>query len=162
MKKQDNPNDDGIRVERAGEADMNRMCELLGELFEIELDFEPDAERQAAGLRLLLARKRDAAVFVARAADGLVVGLVAAQLVVSTAEGALSVWIEDVVVGETMRRRGVGRTLLDAALEWARGEGATRAMLLIDTENAPAEGFYARLGWHKTQLAARRLFLTRK
>ena len=35
--------------------------------------------------------------------------------------------------------------------------GATRAQLLMDTENAPAEAFYAQLGWQKTGLAARRI-----
>lgn len=135
------------------------MAALLGELFTIEKDFAPDVERQIAGLRLLLDRPDDTVVFVARDAAGRAVALVAAQLVVSTSEGALSVWIEDVVVDAAHRRRGIGSALLDAALRWARDRGATRAQLLIDTENTPAEAFYARLGWRMTQLATRRLML---
>ena len=160
MKKQEHHESRLVRVERATHADIDPMSALLAQLFTIEVDFEPDRERQIAGLKLLLGRE-DAAVLVARSAKDEVVGLVAAQLVVSTAEGALSVWIEDVVVDAAMRGHGAGRALLEAALEWAREAGATRAMLLIDTDNTPAEAFYARLGWQKTQLAARRLSLRR-
>lgn len=149
-----------LLVVRAEERDVDRMCELLGGLFAIEQDFTVSRERQAAGLRLLLDRTRDAAAFVARDADDRVVGMVTGQLVASTAEGALSVWIEDVVVDETSRGRGIGRALLQAVLTWAKDAGATRAQLLVDTDNSLAEGFYERLGWRKTQLAARQIFLT--
>jgi GNAT superfamily N-acetyltransferase len=57
------------------------------------------------------------------------------------------------------RRRGVGRALVTAALEWAHAAGAKRAQLLMDTSNAAAEAFYARIGWDTTQLAARRISL---
>jgi GNAT superfamily N-acetyltransferase len=148
-----------FRVDRASTADIERMADLLGELFAIERDFAADGKRQTAGLRRLIERDRDAAAFVARDATGSIIGMVTVQLVVSTAEGAPSARIEDVVVDGDVRRRGIGRALVEAALDWARGTGATRAQLLMDTSNAAAEAFYARLGWEKTQLAARRISL---
>jgi GNAT superfamily N-acetyltransferase len=82
-----------------------------------------------------------------------------AQLVISTAEGAPSAWIEDVVVREDWRGNGVGRALLDAVLAWARSQGAVRAQLLADLDNAPALAFYDKLDWQPTRLGARRLKL---
>jgi GNAT superfamily N-acetyltransferase len=60
--------------------------------------------------------------------------------------------VEDLVVAEEERGRGIGRRLLDAIEAWARAEGAARLQLLADRENAPALAFYARLGWRSTRL----------
>jgi GNAT superfamily N-acetyltransferase len=81
------------------------------------------------------------------------------QLVASTAEGARSAWIEDVVVAEGWRNQGVGSSLLSALLAWARDKGATRAQLLADRTNVPALTVYQRLGWQATQLGAWRIAL---
>lgn len=150
---------DGVRIDRARFDEIPALSKLLGELFTIERDFAADPARQSEGLRLLIARERDAAVFIARDSNGRVLGMVTAQLVISTAEGAPSAWIEDVVVEAASRRRGLGRALLAAVLDWARDAGATRAQLLIDTDNREAEAFYAKLGWQPTQLGARRYSL---
>lgn len=142
-------------------ADVPGLAGLLCELFRIEQDFKPRPERQVAGLQLLLADPAHAAVFAARDHGGTVVGMVTAQLVISTAEGAPSAWIEDLVIAKPHRRRGLGRRLLAAVLEWAGTHGATRAQLLFDVDNQPAVDFYDRLGWEGTHLAARRVFLKR-
>ena len=147
---------DGVRIERASLKEIPALARLLGDLFRIERDFTPDPARQNEGLRRLIAREHDAAIFVARDSNARVLGMVTAQIVVSTAEGAPSAWIEDVVVEAQSRRRGVGRALLGAVLAWARHAGATRAQLLVDTGNREAEAFYAKLGWQPTQLGARR------
>lgn len=146
-----------VAIEAARPADIPALLELLRALFAIEADFDFDADRQARGLTLLLEWPH-ARVLVARDAER-VVGMVSAQLVVSTAEGALSAWLEDVCVDKAVRGAGIGRLLLAAALDWARAQGATRAQLLVDLDNAPALGFYERLGWQATRLGARRLSL---
>ena len=143
------------RIRAATAADLDALCGLLRLLFTLEADFRPDEARQRAGLRLLLADPARCAVLVAERA-GAVTGLVTAQLVVSTAEGAPSAWLEDVVVLPDERGRGTGRALVEAAAAWARERGATRLQLLVDEENAPALGFYRRLGWAPTQLRALR------
>lgn len=148
-------------ISRATLSDLPALVGLLADLFQIESDFRPDAARQEAGLRMLLSRAGDAAVFVARDGRGVAQGMVTVQLVVSTAEGARSAWIEDVVVRDSMRGRGMGRSLISDALAWATAAGATRAQLLVDTGNLPATAFYDRLGWKTTCLAARRIDLRR-
>ena len=148
------PASQSIHIERALEADVPALIELLAELFAIESDFSADRSKQRRGLELLLSQPDDRAlVMVARSADR-VVGMASAQLVISTAEGAASAWIEDVVVRKDLRGQGVARLLLQDLLAWAERHGATRAQLLADNANRPALDFYRHIGWQPTQLAA--------
>ena len=59
----------------------------------------------------------------------------------------LRAWIEDVVVDEAARGRGVGETLNRAAIEWARGEGATTVALTSRPSREAANRVYRRLGF---------------
>ena len=137
--------------------DLERLVGLLDLLFTIEADFRPDPARQQQGLALLLDDER-ARVLVAERADG-VVGMCTGQLVVSTAEGGPALLVEDVVVDANHRGRGVGRALLAALADRARGRGVRRLQLLADGTNGPALAFYDRLGWRATALVCRRLTL---
>ncbi|MHB1145755.1 MAG: GNAT family N-acetyltransferase [Thiobacillus sp.] len=147
-----------IRITPASEADIPELIELLGVLFSIEQDFTPDTDKQRRGLAALLASS-GGHIAIARDQAARAVGMATAQLVISTAEGAPSAWIEDVVVREDWRGQGLGRALLDAVLAWARARGAVRAQLLADLDNTPALAFYDRLAWQPTRLGARRLML---
>lgn len=151
-----------IRIELARPEDIPAMTALLADLFSIEQDLVPDLSRQAQGLALLLQEPRRATVRVARDATGEVLGMITAQLVISTAEGAPSAWIEDVVVAAHARGGGIGRHLLEAALAWASQQGATRAQLLVDLDNTTALGFYQHLGWQTTHFGMRRIPLARQ
>lgn len=148
----------GITIAAAGEADIPDLIELLGVLFAIEQDFRPEPEKQRRGLAALLASPTGH-IAIARGPDSRAVGMATAQLVISTAEGAPSAWVEDVVVRADWRGQGLGRALLDAVLDWARAQGAVRAQLLADLDNTPALAFYDRLGWTSTRLGARRRML---
>ncbi len=144
-------------IDTARAEDVPKLVELLLDLFGTELDFTADVTAQTRGLELLIAQPpQQATVLVARDADGQVIGMGTAQLVISTSEGAPSAWIEDIVVHRDHRRAGLGRALLDALLVWSRERGATRAQLVADRENLPAEMFYSALGWKTTQLSVRR------
>ncbi|MDR1854928.1 MAG: GNAT family N-acetyltransferase, partial [Azoarcus sp.] len=142
-----------VVVEPATEADIPALIGLLDILFSIEQDFHPDADKQRRALELLLARPQAACVMVARCA-GEAVGMASAQLVVSTASGAPSAWIEDVVLKPEFRARGLGRELLEALADWAISRGAVRVQLLADADNAPALDFYRHLAWQPTRLFA--------
>ncbi len=144
-----------LRIRRARASDLGSLVRLLGQLFDLEADFAPDRGRQRRGLALMLAAPRRRAVLVAERA-GAVVGMVTAQLVASTAEGAPSALVEDMVVDAPERGRGTGRALLEGIEAWSRARGATRLQLLADDGNAPALAFYARMGWRRTRLVCLR------
>ncbi|MGK2951121.1 MAG: GNAT family N-acetyltransferase [Thiobacillus sp.] len=149
-----------VQITPTSEADIPELIELLGVLFSIEQDFRPNTDKQRRGLAALLASPTGH-VAIARDHSSRAVGMATVQLVISTAEGAPSAWIEDVVVREDWRGHGLGRALLDAVLDWARSQGAVRAQLLADLDNTPALAFYDRLDWQPTRLGARRLMLDR-
>ena len=143
-----------ISIEKAEAADIGALVKLLEVLFSIEQDFSPDATAQRDGLTLLLDTPDRAQVFIARHPVAGVVGMVSAQLVISTAVGAPSVWIEDLVIAEQFRKQGLGKTLLEKAQEWAKSKGAKRVQLIADADNTSALDFYNRLGWTQTRLQA--------
>lgn len=150
-----------FKIEPARAEDIPQLVELLDHLFGIELDFTTDAARQARGLELLLgetARSDRAALVVARGDAGKAIAMASAQLVISTAEGAPSAWIEDVVVHPDYRGRGIARAILGHLFDWAAQRGATRAQLVMDADNALARDCYDALGWRGTNLVVRRAF----
>lgn len=62
--------------------------------------------------------------------------------------------IDTLVVGHAFRRRGVGKGLVQAALEWATHKGATRTELGVYEFNEAARAFWASQGF---QTLSRRL-----
>ena len=126
-------------------------------MFSIEVDFAPNPAKQKRGLELLLDRGDKACALVAEE-SGRVVGMVTAQVLVSTAEGSEVAIIEDLVVAEAVRGRGIGRQLLGAIELWCFHRGLTRMQLLADRHNTPALEFYRRQGWAETQLVAWRKY----
>jgi ribosomal protein S18 acetylase RimI-like enzyme len=142
-----------VRFATAG--DVDAMVGLLGELFSIEEDFSYDASAQRRGLEMMLGEEGARCVFVVEVA-GKVAGMVTGQIVVSTAEGGPSVLVEDMVVGEEFRGRGLGRKLMNSLERWAKMRGATRLQLVADKDNSPAFAFYDRLGWKPTNLVVLR------
>ena len=148
-----------MTIRNATEEDVAELSELLDELFSIEQDFKPNTENQVSGIRLLLQHPDRACIKVACDDAGNIIGMVSAQLVISTAQGAPSAWVEDMVVRVGYRGKGIGRQLVDSLLSWAQSKGATRAQLLVDLDNTPAIAYYDHLGWQPTRLGARRLFL---
>jgi len=134
--------------------DLDALVDLLRMLFAIEADFDFDAARQHRGLAMLLAH--DAAVLLVAEAAGQVVGMCSGQLTISTAEGGFSLLVEDVVVAQTWRGKGVGRELVAALEQWAGERKIGRLQLLADRNNGAALEFYRKLGWQPTELICQR------
>ena len=78
------------------------------------------------------------------------------QILISTAEGGHVGQVEDVVVREDCRRRGVGRRLMTALTAWADQRGLMRLQLLADRLNQQALCFYCKMGWRVTGLVCLR------
>ena len=147
------PEEPQITLRPARTTDLPALVELLCQLFSIETDFEVRPARHARGLRLLLGAVRRGRAYVAVAeARGEVVGMATVQTVVSTAEGARSGWIEDVVVRDDLRGAGIGTSLMANIAQWARANGLSRLQLLADGRNRLALAFYDWLAFQTTNM----------
>lgn len=135
-----------IRIATA--ADIPHLTGLLASLFAQEAEFHPDANRQAAGLAMIIADSRIGHVLVARLRpDDGIIAMAVVLYTVSTFLGARVCWLEDVVVDAGCRGQGIGARLVDAAIAHAQGHGCQRVTLLTDRDNERAQRLYRHAGF---------------
>jgi GNAT superfamily N-acetyltransferase len=61
-------------------------------------------------------------------------------------------FVHDVYVEDRARRRGAGRELLRAAIEWIRSQGMSQVVLWTKTKNDHAQQLFATLGFRHTMM----------
>jgi len=144
-----------IKIREAYQKDIPQMCDLLNGLFSIEADFISNPDKQARGLQLLLEDKDHSLVLAAAVGDE-VVGMCSVQTLISTSEGSPVGLVEDVVVRNDYRGKGVGTALLSEIFSWCEEKGITRVQLLADRDNQEALDFYASREWIYTNLICMR------
>lgn len=144
-----------IEILQAEYRDLDQLADLLVELFTLENDFCPDREKQLHGLRLILDNPALGRLFVLRDQD-LVAGMANLLITVSTAEGCRVAVLEDVIIGNEYRGKGLGRRLVEHVLAWAKTDGMTRITLLADRDNKAALGFYRKLGFEHSHMVVLR------
>ncbi len=135
-----------ITIELGGRAEAADVIELIHRVFdEYGLIWDPEDEfwdLLADDFPYLAPR---GALWVARGADGRVVGSIAAERI-----DAAAVELHRLYLDAALRGAGHGRRLLLQALAWARSSGCTQALLWADTRFHDARRFYARLGFERT------------
>ena len=136
-----------MRIRPAKKSDIAGMSLLLTQLFSIESDFTPDEKKQAQGLSLLL-DARGAHILVAEE-ESRVIAMATVQILVSTAEGGHVGLIEDVVVDEAYRSRGIGRKMMEFAMAICRQQGCYKLVLSSNLQRERAHAFYENLGFKK-------------
>lgn len=99
----------------------------------------PTAEQLAA-----IIDAPDSVLFIATDGDAIVGSL---TLAISRIPTGAKAWIEDVVVDEAGRGRGVGEQLNRAAIDEARGRGAKNVSLTSRATREAANRLYQRLGF---------------
>lgn len=142
-----------ISIRKGESGDIETMVTFLHHLFAMEKDFTIDADKNRAGLQLLLTQPYNGAIFVAEVDNGFV-GMVTAQIVVSTSSGGYSILLEDMYVASGFRRKGIGTKLLEQVIVWGSGQGARRVQLVADVTNIGALMFYQLAGLQKSQMTA--------
>jgi len=142
--------DPSILIRPARQKDLDHLAALLEKLFSIEKDFVYNEKLQRQGLDFMLKNERGC-ILVAEAGKE-IAGMCSGQLTVSTSEGGQALLVEDVVVHEKFRGKGVGRQLMQGIAEWGRAKGVSRFQLLADRNNTAALDFYLKLGWRTTEL----------
>ncbi len=146
------------QIASATAADIPQLCALLAILFTQEEDFEPDANKQSAGLRRIIERPETGRILVLREGND-AVGMANLLFTVSTACGGKVALLEDMVIHPARRGDGLGGKLLNAAIELARQEGCLRITLLTDRANDAAICFYQRHGFGMSVMMPLRLAL---
>jgi GNAT superfamily N-acetyltransferase len=104
-----------------------------------------DERRAAVALRQAI-ESHDAAVLLAEAEDGSLVGFCTAYQDLHSVRFGYRAWVEDLAVDPERRSEGVGKALLDAARGWARERGATHLELASAEARHDAHRFYEREG----------------
>lgn len=141
-----------VVIRNATRQDAPELVALLEVLFSIEDDFTADPAKQYRGILMMLdACGKHRCIRVAEM-EGRVIGMASVQTRISTAEGGIVGLVEDVVILERWRGKGVGSRLLQSIDVWARQHGLLRLQLLADKKNLPAIEFYRRRGWEVTEL----------
>lgn len=142
----------------ARESDLEQLVELLGLLFSQEAEFTPNTGKQSRGLKLILGNPALGRIYVARG-EGRILAMVSILETVSTAEGGRAGLLEDMVVRPELRGQGIGKGLLDHAIERSRELGLLRLTLLTDSDNVTARGLYADAGFQFSPMRPMRIKL---
>jgi GNAT superfamily N-acetyltransferase len=147
-----------MNIRRATNANLPALCDLLSLLFAQEADFKPDREKQTRALQRILENPSIGQIYCAAEGDA-VIGMVSILFTISTAEGGLAAWMEDMIMHPDWRGQGIGEQLLQAAIAGARTAGCTRITLLTDVTNSSAMRFYERAGFVRSSMVPFRLHL---
>ncbi|MGD0959625.1 MAG: GNAT family N-acetyltransferase [Methylomonas sp.] len=148
-----------LTITPANLADIPALCALLNDLFRLECEFTPDYTAQSRGLTTIIGNPEIGQILLARRVER-IVGMVSLLYTVSTALGARTALLEDMIVAASERNQGVGSRLIETAKQTARQQGCQRITLLTDHGNAAAQRFYARHGFSVSGMLPMRLFLS--
>ena len=142
----------------ATQDDIPQLCVLLAILFSQEEDFQPDANKQATALHLIIESPETGCILVLHKGDS-ILGMVNLLYTISTACGGKVALLEDMIIHPSRRGDRLGSKLLQAAIELARREGCLRITLLTDRANNSAIRFYQRQGFGMSEMIPLRMRL---
>lgn len=144
---------DGVRVEEARAVSTELVDAMARLVPQVSTSAAPPTEDELATMvsspvtRVLLARDE----------DGPIVGTL--TLVAFRIPTGVGAWIEDVVVDEQARRRGVGEALIAEAIRLAEESGALHVNLTSRPTREAANRLYRRLGFEQRETNVYRLRL---
>lgn len=140
----------GIRVRLAVEEDIEALAALRAGLWpEMSEDGHRAEVREALG-----GAGRAERIWVAEDGGGAVCGFAEASIRREAVNGCRTspvAFLEGIYVAGGARRMGVGRRLVEAVREWARGEGMEEIGSDAPIENRASQLFHAALGFRETE-----------
>jgi GNAT superfamily N-acetyltransferase len=134
-------------VSRATHSERDGVCELLRAQFR-EHGIGLDDGAIAAGIDGHLSDPNKGVVLIARD-DGAFVGLAVLAFTWTVEHGGRVAWLEELYVVPSRRGAGLGKLLLDHALQTARSTGCLAVDLEVDADHARAEHLYERAGFRR-------------
>ncbi len=138
-----------VKIRSATEQDALAAAGLMAQLAEhTRGHIDPGVEdRLRAMIKLPLY-----AIFIAEGEEGQVIGLLSASQRWTLWHTGPCALIEELVVDEGARRRGIGRALIGAVLDWARDQSCSEVEVSTDHDNTEAQAFYQQLGFESEAL----------
>lgn len=145
-----------VRVRAVDEGDAEGLVRLYDQLAGDREEAQPAGPADARALVARLRSQPDRWLLVAES-GGAVVGTADAVVVDNLTHGGRP-WavVENVVVDERWRGRGVGHALMDEVVDRARRRGCYKVQLLSRAERADAHRFYEGLGFARSSEGFRR------
>jgi len=129
-----------IKIRRAGKEDCPRLLELVQEL----ADYEKAPDEVSVSLEHFtnsgFGKNPVWWAFVAEE-DGIILGFALYYIRYSTWKGQ-AMYLEDIIVTEQVRGKGIGKLLMDRLIEEAREKGFKRIAWQVLEWNEPAINFY--------------------
>lgn len=139
------PDSSAVTARRATPGDAESVARLLHD-FQVEFDEPSPGAEALAGRYAELIRNRDMTVLLAGDGPDGFAQLRYRPWVYSAGPNAHS-YLEELYVVPSLRGQGIGRALLEAAMDAARSEGATHMELGTSEDDAAARALYERLGF---------------
>ena len=151
------------RVWMAGEHEAGAVAELLAGFRSHFGHAEPSDESMRRSVERIMA-ERGGDYLLAAPADGTEPqGVCQLRFRWSVWTESEDCWLEDLFVREAARGRGLGRALVEAALERARERGCRRIELDVNEDNATALALYDSCGFSREpKPPGRTLFVSRR
>jgi GNAT superfamily N-acetyltransferase len=136
-------------IRAASPADASALASLLG-----ELGYPSEADRVRARMARILGARgdsgTDSVVVASDERSGEVLGLLSVHQFAALHDDAPVALITALVVAERARGLGVGRQLVDRAIDTARLWGCTRLIVTTHVRRADAHAFYEHIGFELT------------
>jgi GNAT superfamily N-acetyltransferase len=148
-----------LKVWRADTAEAEDVARLIAEFGAWGNNVVPEAEVRTSVERIM---GGDDGEYLLGALDGAPVGVCQLRFRWSVWKSAEDCWLEDLFVREEARRSGLGRALVEAALERARERGCKRIELDVNEDNSAARALYEACGFQtEPKPPGRTLFIGR-
>jgi ribosomal protein S18 acetylase RimI-like enzyme len=135
-----------LNIRRATEADIDAVAPLFDAYRQFYRQ-PPDLRRARDWLRERM--QHDESVVLLAERDGACVGFTQLYPGFSSVRTARTWLLNDLFVAPGARRSGAARALLDAAVRFAREDGAAGIALETGHDNGPARALYTAAGWHE-------------
>ena len=151
-----------MRIWRAAVAEAADVARLMAEFGEWFGNHESGEEEILASVERIMGGEDGEYLLGAVGGDGAPAGVCQLRFRWSVWKSTEDCWLEDLYVREEARGSGLGRALVEGALERARERGCKRIELDVNEDNTPALALYEKCGFRRDwKSSGRSLFIGR-
>jgi ribosomal protein S18 acetylase RimI-like enzyme len=136
-----------VVIREARSEDVQAVLPLLEQLRKVTALHDPVESRLLEKTLEDMLRRPDTYRNYLAVEDGRIVGLITLVLYKTLLHPGGTGLVNELVVAEDARGRGIGRSLLDAAISAAREQGMDEVEVGTEIDNLGARDFYRRLGF---------------